>query len=317
MPPAIIGGAIAAVGAVGGAAISAGAAGKASKQAAATEAANQARLAEVYQKNTANIDPFMQRGNAAGDAINSILGLPTAQPSLEKRAATPDALNALMGSIGPKRTQTYQQHFAGNPDLSQDQQARYLLSLAHPDERGIYEDALGPQGTVQSNMGSSSGNDGFRQYIDNSDYAFRQSEGDKGLNQGYAANGLLESGAAMKALERFRQNNQAGYRNEYLGHLGNQQGVGLSGANALAGVGTNYANAANANADSGTSARINAGLVGASALGNGLAGAANGIGTALGSSYGGGGSPVPGYGLPGGAPLPMPGYGNALSAWGQ
>ena len=288
MPPAIIGGVIAGVGAVGAAAISSGASKSAANKASQDNAANNALQKEIYRENSANLDPFMRRGNAAGDTINALLGLPTYQAPQQPANITPagfggDRFGAIVGNGFRRAPQAPMQ-----PQMP---------------------------GTVQSAITPQAANDSFRGYIDSSDYAFRQNEGDRGLNAGYAANGLLESGAAMKAMEKYRQNLQSGYRNEYLGHLGNQQGVGLSGANALAGVSTNYANAVNSNNMAATGARINAGLAGSSAMGQGIAGAAGAIGNALGSSYGGG-ITVPGYGLPGGAPLPMPGYGNSLAAWG-
>ena len=287
---------ITAVGAIGGAAISAGAASKASKRASADAANNNALQKEIYQQNAANLDPFMQRGNVAGDTINALLGLPTyqapqpQQPSSQAQTI-PGGFGAIPGLGG----------YGGDPFRGVQHQPTPQQQI--------------PVGTVQAGITPQGANDSFRGYIDNSDYAFRQNEGNRGLNAGYAANGLLESGAAMKAMEKYRENLQSGYRNEYLGHLGNQQGVGLSGANALAGVSTNYANAVNSNNMAATGAKINAGLAGSSAMGQGIAGAAGAIGNALGSSYGGG-ITVPGYGMTGGAPLPMPGYGNSLAAWG-
>lgn len=91
----------------------------------------------------------------------------------------------------------------------------------------------------------------FSRYIRTSDYGFQFGEGANAINSGYAGAGTLQSGAAMRDLERFRQNLQSGYRNEYMNALANQQGVGLGGASALAGVGQNYVNtigASNANA---------------------------------------------------------------------
>jgi hypothetical protein len=82
----------------------------------------------------------------------------------------------------------------------------------------------------------------------------------------------------MKALEDYRQNLQAGYRGEYMNALGNQQGVGLSGANALAGVSTNFGNTIAANNNSAGTAAANAALAkGNSGFGNVL----GGIGGAL------------------------------------
>ena len=82
----------------------------------------------------------------------------------------------------------------------------------------------------------------FRNYIANSDYGFQFGEGANALNSGYAGAGVVRSGAAMKGLENYRQNLQSGYRNEYMGYLGQQQGLGLAGSSALAGVGQGYAN---------------------------------------------------------------------------
>lgn len=129
---------------------------------------------------------------------------------------------------------------------------------------------------------------GFRDYISNSDYGFQLGEGSNALNHGYAAQGAVQSGAAMKELERFRQNLQAGYRNEYLGHLGNQQGMGMSAASATAGVGQGYANSVQSNNNIAGSANANAALFGGAAKAQMYGGIANSLGNfagSLGSSF--------------------------------
>lgn len=75
MPAAIIGGALAAGGAVAGAAISSSAAGNAADKAAQASAANNALQRQIYQQNTANLQPWMTRGNAAGAQQSALLGL--------------------------------------------------------------------------------------------------------------------------------------------------------------------------------------------------------------------------------------------------
>lgn len=86
----------------------------------------------------------------------------------------------------------------------------------------------------------------FRNYIANSDYGFQFGEGANAINSGYAGAGTLQSGAAMKGLEDYRQNLQSGYRGEFMNALAGQQGLGFSAASAQAGVGQNYsANMAN------------------------------------------------------------------------
>jgi hypothetical protein len=78
--------------------------------------------------------------------------------------------------------------------------------------------------------------DAFKRFIENSDYGFKFGEGSNDINSGYAGAGAIKSGAAMKALEDYRQNLQQGYRGEYLAGLGNQQQIGFGAASAQAGV---------------------------------------------------------------------------------
>jgi len=113
----------------------------------------------------------------------------------------------------------------------------------------------------QGGVTADAANDAFGNYIQNSDYGFQFGNGANALNSGYAGNGTLQSGAAMKGLEQYRQNLQSGYRNEFTGLLGQQQAVGAGSASALAGVGQNFANASNANTQSGADAASNAALI--------------------------------------------------------
>lgn len=115
-------------------------------------------------------------------------------------------------------------------------------------------------GTAEQQQGAK---DAFGNYIKNSDYGFQFGNGSNALNSGYAASGTLQSGAAMKGLEGYRQNLQAGYRGEFMNALGNQQGLGLGAASAQAGVGQNFTNTIAANNANGASVKANAALAGA------------------------------------------------------
>lgn len=88
MPPAIIGGAVAAAGTIGGALLSSHAQKKASSQAnEAQQAATDAQLQlgreslglnqDIYNSNFNLLSPYVSRGNVAGDTINALLGLPS------------------------------------------------------------------------------------------------------------------------------------------------------------------------------------------------------------------------------------------------
>jgi hypothetical protein len=86
MPPAIIAAGIGAVGAIGGGIIASSSQKSAAKTAAAAQTQatdSQLQLGQqniafqqgIYDKNTALLSPFVQRGNAAGQNINALLGL--------------------------------------------------------------------------------------------------------------------------------------------------------------------------------------------------------------------------------------------------
>lgn len=126
-----------------------------------------------------------------------------------------------------------------------DNGARYLNAFL-----GLHDDPAAMQ--VAANR--------FGEFINNSDYGFQFGEGANKINSGYAGAGMLRSGAAMKDIERFRQDLQSGYRGEWMNALANQQGVGLGAASALAGVGQNYVNTISANNNNAGTAVANAAL---------------------------------------------------------
>lgn len=133
-------------------------------------------------------------------------------------------------------------------------------------------------GQLNSLLGGDSG--AFDKFRQSTNYDFRLNEGMKGLNQGYAARGMLESGAAMKGITRYGQEFASNELGNYMDLLGRQQNVGLSGANALAGVGTNMVNAVTANNNLAATARgdslIQGGNSQAAMYGN-IAGGINGL----------------------------------------
>lgn len=174
-----------------GSAISAGSNRSAARTAAQTQqnVANQnnALAASMYAQNSANLAPYLARGNVGSEYFNGFYGLP-------------------QGDTGGARN-------------------------------------------------------AFRNFLENSDYGFQFGEGANRVNSGYAGAGTLQSGAAMKGLERFRQDLQAGYRGEFTNALANQQGVGLAAGSALAGVGGNYVNTVSANNQNAGDAAANAALI--------------------------------------------------------
>jgi hypothetical protein len=100
--------------------------------------------------------------------------------------------------------------------------------------------------------------------------------------------GLLDSGAAQKALTKYGQATANQSLGQYLGYLGSQQQIGLGAASALAGVGQNFANSISVNNNNAANAAGNAALSNANSI-NGVLQAglsAYGLSQGMGSSYG-------------------------------
>lgn len=289
MPAPVIGGAIAAAGAVGGAAMGASASKKAANKAAdsayQTAAMNNELAREFRAKNEDVFNPFIDRGNIAGDTYNALLGL---------------------GTAGSKGRTDWEAYVRGNPDALANWQAiqgtpsNTFGSLAdfgqyHYNADGSRRD-LAPYtvGARPASSGAQAAQDAFNTFRNSTGYQFRFNEGMNGLNALNAARGSLDSGAAVKSALQFGQNIGSQEFGNYLGYLGNQQGVGMQGAGALAGVGLNALNNMTANNNSAGSAAANAALIRGSAN-NQLYGS---IGNALGglaSSFGGNGFLGTGY----------------------
>lgn len=242
MPPAIIAAGVGAVASVGGAVMSAKSQKKAAAQAAATaqNTANQnnALTQQIYGENKAALEPFQQRGNAAGDAINALLGLP-GQPAPQQRPQQGYAGN--FGGMGGQY-----EDFSNIGGVNQFSAMQY----------GQPEPTM--QGTV--NTPAPDYNQAFENYQNSTGYQFRMGEGVRSLDAAASAGGVRNSGAAQKSLMRYGQNVGSAEFSNYLSQLANQQGVGLAGASAQAGVGQNYVNNVTANNNSAGTAAANAQL---------------------------------------------------------
>ena len=307
-----LGAAIGAVGSIAGAAISSSAAGNAADTAAAASAANNALQQQIYNSNKAGSQPFVNRGNAAGDQINALLGLapatagtPGTQDWNSYLTANPDVAAAY------NSTPAVQQQF-GSPDA---------YAQWHYQNYGQNEGRAAPAvtGGTAGQSSTAQQNAAFDNFKNSTGYQFAYDQGQNAVNNNYALRGALDSGASQKALVNYGQG--MALNNAFLPYmqlLQGQQQTGLGAQNALAGVGTQYANAVGSNNNNAASAAGNAAI----ASGNAWSGALNGVGNALGqmtgSSYGNANSlassgnaaqsfanqlwqnpTLPGYGLPG------------------
>jgi hypothetical protein len=243
-----------------GAAISSHAASKAAKTtAAAAERASQqgleaARIAadatrataadsnklsrDVLAQNQSNLNPFMQTGGAANDALRGFLGLPVYTGETEKDFTSyvdsnPDIL---------KNFEQYGDQFGGDKEA---------FGQWFSEQYGGMNPAKVGERPVEDTKAGARSAEAFQNYRDSVGYDFTKQEGINALDQSAVARGALGSGKAVKSAVKYGSDLAQTYTQNYLDRLTGQQGVGLSAANALATGNNNFAanvNATNANA---------------------------------------------------------------------
>jgi len=231
-------------------------------------------------------DPFLNSGQQANALLNDFLGFNAGQDAQQAQPAPqPNALEQFRGGPNPADyygvgdgsvfTGDYGQYSTpGANDISPQVggamgvPGAFQMPGRYSGYAGGTFNSDGTQATQsdlpQANLpgvGGPSSKDAFAQFIDNSDYAFQFGEGANALNSGYAGAGTLQSGAAMKGLEGFRQDLQQGYRNDWANMVGGQQSTGLNALGAAAGVGINSVNQMSANNNAAGTAAANAALI--------------------------------------------------------
>jgi len=134
----------------------------------------------------------------------------------------------------------------------------------------------------------------FNQWRNATGYQDQFAEGQRAVTGSLGRAGLLDSGAAQKALTKYGQSQANQSFGSYYNMLAGQQQVGLAGASALAGVGQNYANSVSNNNNYASEVQSNSALANAGILNNFLSQGltAYGFGKGMGSSYGKGGAPA-------------------------
>lgn len=258
-------------------------------------AENNALTRDIYNQNKQTIQPFVNTGIGAGATMNALLGIAT--PATTYQTGTPN----------------FSQYVQNNPDVlaefgrvgGQFGNDMGAFGQYHWNTYGQGENRTmpGQQTVTMGGSDPSAAQNAFSQYLNSSGYKFRLGEGINALNAGYAGSGTLQSGAAVKAALKYGQDYASNEFGNYLGYLGNQQGVGLTGANALAGVGTNYANSA-ANINSSTAnALTNSAVAKANNTNAMLGGFANSAGNVAGTILGGGFNMSRGAGSAGAGPI--------------
>jgi hypothetical protein len=192
---------------------------------AAQQTATNAQIAAQQQaraENSAALAPYMARGNAAGETINAALGLGgTVAP------AQPAALTYDGGFMPPYALNPGGYGYQGEPVNG--------ANGAYVQQTGP---AQAPQGGQTPAQAAANAYELFKQ---STGYQTRFSEGNRSLAANYFGGGVGQSGAAIKAALKYGQNFASNEFGNWLGALGNQQGVGFSAASANAGVSQGFA----------------------------------------------------------------------------
>lgn len=252
---AIIGG----VASLGGAILSSRSQSRAASRAAEASQANTDATVglqrDVYNQNRQDLSPFVTRGNAAGNALNDMLGLGgTTAPAQAQStfqgypggAGIPYGLGdgyigpgSFINSAGIRDGAGYIESF---PDFAQGGRPMFPLN-DNPAANTYGTPPINPSVTTGGPATGQSAQDAaFENFRNSTGYQFRINEGMDALNSGFAGSGTLQSGAALQALDDYRQNAASSEFANYANLLSQQQGAGLQAAGAQAGVGVNYAN---------------------------------------------------------------------------
>lgn len=267
---------------------------------------NNALATQFRAENTANFTPTLNSGTRANALLDSFLyGTPSAAPQPFGAPANDQGMGVVNGGMpmndggggnGIAASMLSQQEFM--PDYSVGQTAvngrgarNLALARAQASMPGVQTPPVmtaAPQSPVAAQPTNALS--GYDQFVASPYYQTPLQEGIRARNMGYAARGTLQSGAALKELDRFGQNYGAGRMDEYLGLAERQANRGVTGASAIAGVGQNALSAMTANNQSGADAVANAALLRAqanNALYGSFAGIAGNLAGSFGSSFGG------------------------------
>jgi hypothetical protein len=237
MPPAVIAAGVVAAGTIGGAVLGSKSQSKATAQAAQTQdnaTAAQLQLGQeslglnkdIYNSNYDILSPYVSRGNVAGGAINSLLGLPaapamhsplatttptptpgtTAPPPVPQVGGTPYPVNAASvadpaATMNPLSAINARRADRGQPPVG------HARTTPTPSPAGAATSAHStPASQAMQNFANSAG------------MQFQLQQGTNALNNLYAAHGMLQSGAAMKGINDYAQ--QTALNNYFMPYMG-------------------------------------------------------------------------------------------------
>lgn len=251
---------------------------------------------EIYGQNSANMQQYMASGRRANALLDSFIYGDAPQVPTQPQAAPQQYGPPIMAPNAPSGAPGGVNALRGGGMIGRQLQDVMLSRGMMPSNGGAFAAQVygGPQQPIPQGQVTTaavpqqSGRSAFDTFRNSTNYQWKFDEAMRGLNHGLASNGLLQSGAAVKAAQDRAGNLASNELGNFLGLVQGQQGLGFGAASALAGVGQNYAGLVSANNNAMGNAAMQGAQGRANALGNiwgGIAGAAGMAGGALSSSY--------------------------------
>lgn len=242
-------------GAVGGAAVSViggallGGGSKSAERAAKDSAARAQFAQEAAQRQSlAAVAPYQETGQAATKKLSQLLGI--ADP--EGYAAKP-TLQQFEDQLRDEHFRKYGKDYGRNSNIAnQNRVAKAMYDQAMSKWETGREQYL-KDNPVDPSEASLLKNFTNEDFVRDPGYEFRQAEGEKGINRALSARGGFNSGAALKALDKYNQdyasnefsnayNRDAANKARTFSFLSGASGQGLQGAGMGIGANTNAAN---------------------------------------------------------------------------
>jgi len=243
-------------GAILGAYVTSQSADKAADATGDAAAASNATQRYMYDTTRADYAPYRATGNSALNRLASMYGLEQYQDPatsgqyspestlVENRGGVP-SVNARLYATDPvykaawdatlaKHTQTFGGGYSTKSNFGA---LEYDLKSAI-ESNPAYLSRDSQQGQQQGAQGQ---ND-WSSFFDSPDYQFALEEGNRSVNQGLAARGMSNSGAAMKELTRYGQGMASQQLGNYTNRLAALAGIGQSATGSVANAGMNAAN---------------------------------------------------------------------------
>lgn len=249
---AAIGLGIAGIGA-GASAISSNSASKRAAQTSQTNTdANVALARDIYGQNRDLLNPFVQRGNQAGDAMNALLGLGGSQQMGGPQAVTiPGAPANALSQFRGTNTAAGFYGLGDAAGFSPTAFSDWIGNSRGASPFGVPSQPLATNATVaptnvvptapQGQTPQQAAEGAFDTFRNSTGYQFRLGEGLDAVGSAYAGIGGLQSGAAMRGINEYGQNFASNEFGNYVNALSGQQAVGAGAASSAAGVGQNFA----------------------------------------------------------------------------